>query len=99
STVIYPLSLHDALPISFSVKTWRLIAQATYLSLLRIRTTRIRPPQSTNLLLAGCKARSALCLAKASAWPLMARAISSQPTPCFRSEEHTSELQSRVDLV
>ena len=63
--------------VTFSVRAWRLIAQATYLSLLGIRTTRIRPPQSTNLLPAGCKARSALCLARALASPLMARAISS----------------------
>src|SRR5207247_3882552 len=66
---------------TLSLKAWRLTVQATYVSWLSMIATRILPPQSSSLLPAGYRVRSALCPAKVSAWPLIARAISSQPTP------------------
>src|SRR2546421_7576903 len=85
---IYPLSLHDALPISSSPGAWRSGA----------------PPQRP----AGWRAGSGSCLPVARSWDLAKpdtappRKPSSRSTTRAggaRSEEHTSELQSRSDLV
>src|SRR5699024_12535958 len=72
STYIYPLSLHDALPISIPAPTSGLCAMSTSGS------------------------------AWAAVWLWWARTAPARlPSSsfCVRSEEHTSELQSRFDLV
>src|SRR2546429_4233021 len=66
TTEIYPLSLHDALPISSS---------------------RLRPSQMS-------RGRTSIWQRPATTWASFSRWI--VPT---RSEEHTSELQSRLHLV
>jgi hypothetical protein len=71
-------SIFATLSGNLSVRAWRLTAQAPYLSWPTMRTTRILPPQSTNLLPAGYRARLALCPAKVSPSPLTARAIFSR---------------------
>src|SRR5690606_40212915 len=83
TTEIYTLSLHDALPISFSTD-----AAAT--------PTRSRPPgwprKSTTR-----SPRSAVRKPRSSSWTSMATPRPFNRSP--RSEEHTSELQSRENLV
>src|SRR5690349_23931041 len=76
STEIYPLSLHDALPISFIGACARVSWGRSCFSLQRWRRT-------------GCSTRS----------PTAAGAWRSSGLLPARSEEHTSELQSRRDLV
>src|SRR5207237_9330406 len=77
---IYPLSLHDALPISASA--WQ------------CRTARSQSPATDR---ARCRARPSS--------PACARSADTDPRPpwrgCrrWRSEEHTSELQSHLNLV
>src|SRR5690606_40305563 len=83
STVIYSLSLHDALPISPSVG-------ATTRSSVRPSA---QPPACTRTA-TGPRARGLPMAAAASGSPPTTPAR--QPT---RSEEHTSELQSRENLV
>src|SRR5207253_7795611 len=72
TSVLYTLSLHDALPISLSVSNWRAIRQ--------------RPAPSA--------ARTAISRCRAAAFASRRLATFAQ-----RSEEHTSELQSRGHLV
>src|SRR5699024_12791694 len=84
ATHIYPLSLHDALPIS----------PAPIIS------------NTTAIATAGSKARTAVgtlrCKSPADAsWtcPITPGKPVCAKSPASRSEEHTSELQSRFDLV
>src|SRR5207247_9337354 len=89
----YPLALHDALPISSSVRP-----RSTMLSGARSRATSARVRRSTSIdarsMVPGFKSKIA------TGHPADAH-NAAQPTPMSpaRSEEHTSELQSRVDLV
>src|SRR5699024_11532037 len=71
STQIYPLSLHDALPISISCAAWYCRRRCS----------------SSALAWVNCALRS----------PLSSRMTISPAST--RSEEHTSELQSRFDIV
>src|SRR5690554_7161121 len=83
TTEIYTLSLHDALPISLS--------GTLYISSL------ITPPNVLKTF-----QRNAHTIADSLTPPVdpnKAHAISTQDAACFRSEEHTSELQSRPHLV
>src|SRR5207249_8582970 len=82
TTKIYPLSLHDALPISYRAPSWR----------------RKRRPISHVL----CGRRSAAERSEpvgARARRLQGEGIDPVRGLRPRSEEHTSELQSRFDLV
>src|SRR5699024_12826645 len=85
----YPLSLHDALPISGGTRATR----STTCKTSPTSTTRSwngrRPPVCT-----GATSPTARSTCTARTWP---HSASSRRTP--RSEEHTSELQSRFDLV
>src|SRR5690606_42094625 len=83
SSLISALSLHDALPISSA--GWVLLT-ATSVTSLRSRPA-IRQ---------ACEMRSSTAASKTAALS-MARAIAA--LCAFRSEEHTSELQSRENLV
>src|SRR5207249_9063851 len=80
---LYPLSLHDALPISADLK--RLVhgrAKFSWFSLARAtnRWARSRSPPGRQI-------------------PALSRSRTSALVSNSRSEEHTSELQSRFDLV
>src|SRR5207247_5176243 len=85
----YTLSLHDALPISFTglVRIGNADSLSSLVSLVKAGSERF-------LLGAGL---SAFNLAKRPLDEMFRRNHSS--ARYFRSEEHTSELQSRVDLV
>src|SRR5699024_12100662 len=86
SSATYTLSLHDALPISAGLSTCTLPAGCTRPS--RAPGTGIRMGTTTS--------RCACCSRRTSrtcGWPAGTSA------PATRSEEHTSELQSRFDLV
>src|SRR5690606_41598684 len=84
STVIYPLSLHDALPIYpqegsvRSLTRWQSAANASASGICETTATRSgRPPHA-------CTVTSPLSI---------------ETSLTARSEEHTSELQSRENLV
>src|SRR5699024_11633150 len=85
--VLYPLSLHDALPICYCART---------LSTLLDRKEIVHSPTSP-------RSHSRPSTQKShehSPWPLtLYRAFFIFLKYIFRSEEHTSELQSRFDLV
>src|SRR5438034_2857492 len=93
TTGFYTLSLHDALPISLS-------PQYTRLGRLALRLA-ANTPNSTSLGTVP-KAETTRAfgtfLANASA-PEEVCAITRSVSSAFRSEEHTSELQSHSDLV
>src|SRR5207247_10098345 len=76
---IYPLSLHDALPISRRVMSRSARANSS-------SPGSLLPPLSAR----SSRARRMTASPSSSGLKLLA---------CSRSEEHTSELQSRVDLV
>src|SRR5206468_12480509 len=80
-----PLSLHDALPISFPKKTRPILVET-----FRFSHPQPRPGES----------RDPLILRSSGCWvgPGFRRDGESRGLPS-RSEEHTSELQSRSDLV
>src|SRR5690606_40775970 len=91
-TEIYTLSLHDALPISCS-------ARAVELSVPR--SERLDPrrsvPGSENLAAYGPEQRSRrICACRALVWLME---DDDEHHFRLRSEEHTSELQSRENLV
>src|SRR2546422_3041061 len=73
TTEIYPLSLHDALPIFRSAIAWQILARS--------------------------QAESAAHFGWAARAAATARSTSSVLAFGARSEEHTSELQSRLHLV
>src|SRR5699024_12395034 len=87
SPAFYPLSLHDALPISTASPR----ARATSIAETVRRRTPIRPetPRSRRVRVAYPKSRSGRS----------AEGCGSRRCSSPRSEEHTSELQSRFDLV
>src|SRR2546429_6461934 len=87
-TEIYTLSLHDALPIYFepSAYDWR--------GLAREKSGRTRPAHQTVGEDQSCSRLESRDRLFASRWP---HAVFGQIE--FRSEEHTSELQSRLHLV
>src|SRR5699024_12366159 len=92
--VITPLSLHDALPISSEVKAAITGSGRADKKQVTTMVTRIlgleAPPKPAD-------AADALAIAICHSWR---GALSAQSTPGQeRSEEHTSELQSRFDLV
>src|SRR5205809_6123390 len=68
TTHIYTLSLHDALPISFTAS-------------------------------GGASCRSSPRASTSATFAALSSARFTRPTSCGRSEEHTSELQSRLHLV
>src|SRR5690349_22219561 len=80
TTVIYTLSLHDALPISSAVPA--LLAELS---------------QPTRDALAALSPLAAV--ARLQSPVLIAHGVADASIPFTRSEEHTSELQSRRDLV
>src|SRR5690349_22471091 len=83
-TEIYTLSLHDALPISGTSTTWPR-----------------RPWRCTGRHPASRAGSPSRCCRSpcASPWPAVTWRLPSTCWPSTRSEEHTSELQSRRDLV
>src|SRR5699024_12511725 len=81
-TVIFPLSLHDALPISFCSGVLHLEVQVW---VLKQAGTSVEEVPLSNL------PPAAPCV--------HARLLAACEIPPARSEEHTSELQSRFDLV
>src|SRR5699024_12216971 len=85
TTLIYPLSLHDALPISRRLPPWR-----------RRRWSLCRAFQ-TSLSQHGRREASTCLMSPLPAARAAARRLSFEGNG--RSEEHTSELQSRFDLV
>src|SRR5699024_12627034 len=85
SAVIYPLSLHDALPI------WRGRGRS------RGRLwCPARGPRGNRGFRAAAPRLHAAVRPPRRSWPMRAR---TRVAPVSRSEEHTSELQSRFDLV
>src|SRR5699024_11218675 len=88
TTHVYPLSLHDALPISNDFDS------------MRVRYIRIATAPSIG---PGASTTYAYCHPISSAMTgtiLMVTSVSRNPMAVWvRSEEHTSELQSRFDLV
>src|SRR5207247_9139668 len=83
TTDIYPLSLHDALPISLQR------SPPSFMPLDRPRPPAVLPRQRHSLFGALCRRRQRR----------RCRSNRRRHSPGPRSEEHTSELQSRVDLV
>src|SRR5207247_10717960 len=94
-TLIHTLSLHDALPISFEysrrkvcrsvrVSDWRAASTWPSCTGVDVRVMGIGPAPSCNT---GADAEPGC------------RSTNMFPSRKMRSEEHTSELQSRVDLV
>src|SRR5207247_10751499 len=84
---LYPLSLHDALPIWFAAKR---------------RVGPVYLTRSIGGILTLLSERSLLKLIKQLRTHISSRAaaiVALSFTLFYRSEEHTSELQSRVDLV
>src|SRR5207247_4098480 len=77
---VYPLSLHDALPISTFVRVASVDAA--------VGAPVAPPPAAGELRIAGVPASRATAVARVR-----------EVAAAARSEEHTSELQSRVDLV
>src|SRR5207247_10862409 len=88
--LIHPLSLHDALPIFSSASSSR-TDQGCAASLLPDRRK-----TSCNARMLELHARNCV---NATGRPRTDRAWSFRDRRLVRSEEHTSELQSRVDLV
>src|SRR5207249_11379076 len=86
-TQIYPLSLHDALPISSPPGAGRVALMRRGLGAEGCERT---PPTSN---FATLRDRSPALR------PNREDPRQNPPRPVFRSEEHTSELQSRFDLV
>src|SRR2546428_7915784 len=62
-----------------------------------------RPPRSTlfpyTTLFRSCSTNCSAATSGAASRPSAWAAATPRPSPCSRSEEHTSELQSRSDLV
>src|SRR5204862_3669597 len=85
ATAIYTLSLHDALPIS-SISPIKIMTRDPA---RRCSSSRRRPNQP---------ARN-LQMSLAKTLPRRSSTMLESATPPSRSEEHTSELQSRRDLV
>src|SRR5206468_10794389 len=88
SAEIYTLSLHDALPISFCLRT--IIAVPAARRILS-ESTSASGPRPTNKVCCSCNS-TVLPTAPGNSRSVML-------VPRARSEEHTSELQSRSDLV
>src|SRR5690606_41621171 len=82
-----PLSLHDALPI------WRRAPRRPYASPPAARPPATRPQRHH------AAARVAQTLARPPPHPTPRRPLGRHREPRQRSEEHTSELQSRENLV
>src|SRR5206468_11870957 len=91
-TPIYTLSLHDALPISFTSPAfparWRAARRCDISSKRSLRVPRRKPSRP-------CLAAKFHAFPRTSSIDLPP----SSPGKKTRSEEHTSELQSRSDLV
>src|SRR5206468_12534849 len=96
---IYPLSLHDALPILRMLWPWKLMsARVVVRSLASARRVASSKPASAavfGLTSATFSQQIFVCgFGSSCSQPLLAKRPS-----WMRSEEHTSELQSRSDLV
>src|SRR5207247_8155111 len=89
-----PLSLHDALPISLSVTD---LLVHLYSRTLRVSPQEPRRLERDHLLLSKGHDAPALYATLAEHGFISRRRLDHHLAP--RSEEHTSELQSRVDLV
>src|SRR5205823_7329254 len=93
-TTIYPLSLHDALPIYFSIRAFAPVVLASVIA--NVTTVAILErfePGSAHAIFAlprQLASDSALLIDNAMSW---------HGLPQLRSEEHTSELQSLAYLV
>src|SRR5690606_41871786 len=94
-TASYPLSLHDALPISGEITEYQVFSSIRTLSPMPIPNA---PPEAPSPIITQITGTLSINIsfrfrAIASPWP---RSSASIPG---RSEEHTSELQSRENLV
>src|SRR5206468_7490695 len=90
---LYTLSLHDALPISLTSASATAARSSTPMSAGWSQNGRSQPRPSSNAPSAAARS-AARAATKASR-----RSIGSNCAQTQRSEEHTSELQSRSDLV
>src|SRR5690606_41794668 len=89
STSIYTLSLHDALPIFFGTKGLNAKQRAQYAKEGRFVGQRLQLPDGQEVSYLGMTPKG----------KLMVKRISDDQALRVRSEEHTSELQSRENLV
>src|SRR5690554_7502761 len=90
---LYTLSLHDALPIFLMIKS-------NDLSSYTVITTGNTFPALSCVLELNCLQNSMMLTPFApSAGPTGGEGFAAPPLICNRSEEHTSELQSRPHLV
>src|SRR5207253_7475512 len=90
-TDIYPLSLHDALPISAA----RLRRPSVTIAWASTVAVVVPSPATSLVFVAAC-----LSIWAPMFWKWFSSSISlATVTPSWRSEEHTSELQSRGHLV
>src|SRR5690242_13070798 len=93
STAIYSLSLHDALPILAIARAIERINAKTAAWIIHKSGSGIQPT------CAKIKNKAQATASEAD-WPPLALSISNQRgSGVMRSEEHTSELQSHVNLV
>src|SRR5699024_11849648 len=81
---LFTLSLHDALPI---------------LPRSRMRSPSSAPPRPSTWTGMSRSLRSTTCGVSPIRLNALAASMPSSPPPITRSEEHTSELQSRFDIV
>src|SRR5207249_12159603 len=95
-TYLYPLSLHDALPILRTML--RIKDHAFWFSFVGSDPTRIQFLDSTGPRIIPSYLNRVLC-APGVARPSRAGTARVKAQITARSEEHTSELQSRFDLV
>src|SRR5690606_41905696 len=95
TAVLFTLSLHDALPILSS----RLPPTATFGVLISCRLTRSAPSRIRPLDRQRTGPASVDCWAGSSPRPYPTLARRHRLHDLVRSEEHTSELQSRENLV
>src|SRR5205823_12155716 len=92
--VIYPLSLHDALPICFSCEidvSWITVPSRTRRTCAPRRT---RPPVTYEPAIVPSRDTRKSC--RTSTSPIVSSVVTGRS---MRSEEHTSELQSLAYLV
>src|SRR5206468_11592816 len=98
-TLLYPLSLHDALPISAGAVAPVGVAHETSQFDRRLRLVRQHPEQRGNAVHACLLAHGVLRGRPHWVAALGVDCSDGIGNASVRSEEHTSELQSRSDLV